>query len=137
VAFPPSFTPIISDPGSVSAAVRSSTGAYRAYLNVTPRQGRERLRGFASFRVHRLGEEHDESVHQETATEGLAFDAGRASCVLDHYATRVGHHHYREIACVVTGRRGGAVVVVAAATTAEWDHFRPLLRRAVASLTVS
>jgi hypothetical protein len=136
VAYPPSFAPILSDPGTVSAAVRSSTGAYRAYLNVTPRQGDERLRGFAGFRVHLLGAEHDESVHQETAAEGLAFEAGRASCVQDHYTTRIGHRHYRELACFVTGRRG-AVVVVAAATVAGWDHFQPLLRRAVASLTVS
>jgi hypothetical protein len=137
MAYPPLFAPIISDPGTVSAAVRSSTGTYRAYLNVTPRQGDERLRGFPGFRVHLLGEEHNTSVHQESAAEGLAFNGGRASCVLDHYLTRIGHRQYRELACFVTGRRGGAVVVVAAATRAEWHHFQPLLRRAVATLTVA
>jgi hypothetical protein len=57
--------------------------------------------------------------------------------VLDDYVTRIGHHHYRELACFVVGSRGGAAVVVAAATIADWGHFEPQLRRAVASFAIS
>jgi hypothetical protein len=135
LSYPAPFAPVTGDPGSVSAAVRSG-GRFRAYLNVTPRQGDERAHGFAAFRAHLLGAEHDRSVHREAAAEGLAFRGGTGSCVLDDYVTRIGHHQYREVACLVTGPRG-ASVVVAAATTREWDRFRPLLRQAVASFTVS
>jgi hypothetical protein len=136
LAYPPGFAPIAGDPGTFSAAVRTTTGSFRAYLNVTPRQGNEELRGFAGFRVDRLAEEHNQSVHEEAAAEGLAFQGGLGSCVLDDYVTRIGHNHYREIACFVIGRHGGAVVVAAAATST-WNRFEPLLRRAVASFAVS
>lgn len=136
VAYPPSFTRINGDAGTVSFAVRTSTGAVRAYLNVTPRQGNERLRGFAAFRVHLLGRDDDQTVHEEAAAEGLMFQGGRGSCVVDNYVTKVGHHRYREIACLVMGQRGAAVVV-ASATAADWSHFEPQLRRAVASFTIS
>ena len=134
--YPPSFAPLTGDPGSISAAVRSGTGPLRVYLNVTPQQGDERARGFAAFRVRLLGSEHDRSVHQAAAAEGLRFRGGTGSCVVDDYVTRIGHNHYREIACFVTGAHG-ASVVVAAATTADWSHFRPVLRQAVNSFAVS
>ncbi len=135
LAYPPSFTPVAGDPGTVSAGVRDGTGPFRAYLNVTPRQGDEQPRGFARFRVRLLGGEHDQSVHEEAAAERLAFQEARGSCVLDDYVTRVGHHRYREIACFVLGRRSGAVIV-AAATTAAWDQFQPLLREAIEGVVV-
>jgi hypothetical protein len=137
LGFPPQFAPFAGDQGTASAAVRDTTGQIVGYLNITPRQGDERLRGFAAFRVHRLADEHDQSVHLEAAAEGLALHGGHRSCVLDDYVTRIGHHHYRELACFVVGRRGGAAVVVAAATDADWGHFEPQLQRAVASFTVS
>jgi hypothetical protein len=137
LGFPPLFGPFAGDPGTASAAVRDASGRIRAYLNITPRQGDERLRGFAAFRVHRLAGEHDQSVHLEAAGQGLAFHGGHRSCVLDDYVTRIGHHHYRELACFVVGSRGGAAVVVAAATIADWGHFEPQLRRAVASFAIS
>ena len=136
LAWPPSFAPIGGDRGTASAAVRDDTGAVHAYLNVTPRQGNERPRGFAAFRAHLLAGEHDQSVRLEGAAEGLAFRGGRGSCVLDDYVTRIGHHHFRELACFVVGQRGGAVVV-AAATTVEWHRFEPQLRRAVATFALS
>ena len=109
---PPQFAPFAGDPGTASAAVRDATGRIDAYLNITPRQGDERLRGFAAFRVHRLADEHDQSVHLEAAARGSALQGGHRSCVLDDYVTRIGHHHYRELACFVVGRsrrrsRGG------------------------------
>jgi hypothetical protein len=137
VGFPPQFAPFAGDRGTASAAVRDATGRIHAYLNVTPRQGDERLRGFAAFRVDRLAGEHDQSVHLEAAAEGLALHGGHRSCVLDDYVTRIGHHHYRELACFVVGSRGGAAVVVAAATIADWGHFESQLQRAVASFAVS
>jgi hypothetical protein len=134
---PPPFAPLAGDPGTASAAVQGATGLIHAYLNVTPRQGDERLRDFATFRVHFLAGEHDQSVHREGAAEGSALHGGHRSCVLDSYVTRIGHHHYRELACFVVGDRGGAAVVVAAAAIADWDHFEPQLRRAVASFAIS
>jgi hypothetical protein len=136
IAFPPSFTPIGGDRGTVSAAVRDDTGRVRAYLNVTPRQGDERQRGFAAFRVHILAGEHDQSVNLEARAEGVTFGGGRGSCLLDDYVTRLGHYHYRELACFVEGHGAGAVVV-AAATVDAWSRYEPLLRQAVASLAVS
>jgi hypothetical protein len=134
---PPSFAPFAGDRGTASTAVRDRADRIRAYLNVTPRQGDERARGFAEYRVRLLAGDHDQSVHLEAAAEGLEFQGGRGSCVLDHYVTRIGHHHYRELACFVVGRRGDAAVIVAAATTADWSRFQKQLRRAVASFALS
>jgi hypothetical protein len=134
---PPRFAPFAGDPGTASAAVRDAGGVIRAYLNLTPRQGDERLRGFAAFRVRRLAREHDQSVHLEAAARGPALHGGRRSCVLDDYVTRIGHNQYRELACLVVGRRGRAAVVVAAATVGDWPGFAPQLEQAVASFTVS
>jgi hypothetical protein len=136
VAYPPSFEPISGDAGTVSFAVRGRTGVVRAYLNVTPRQGPERLRGFAAFRVRLLGRDDDQSVHEEAGAEGLRFQGGRGSCVLDNYVTKVGRHRYREIACFVAGQRGAAVVV-ATATAADWAGYEAQLRRVITSFTIS
>jgi len=136
IAYPPTFAPIGGDAGTVSFAVRSRQNAVRAYLNVTPRQGDETLGDFAAFRVHLIAGDDDLHVRRESAAEGLVFQGGRGSCVTDDYLTRVGHHHYREIACFVVGDRGG-VVVIAAATTAEWNYFKPELHAAIASLAIS
>jgi hypothetical protein len=136
LSYPPSFAPVTGDPGSVSAAVRSPAGLYLAYLNATPQQGAERPHGFAAFRVHLLGEDHDEAVHEEAAAEHVSFQGGRGSCVIDAYVTRMHHRHYREIACLVVGSHA-STVVVAAALKSSWDQFRPLLQRSVAAFTVS
>jgi hypothetical protein len=135
LSVPPSFTPVAGDPRSVSAAVQSRTGKVRAYLNVTPQEGEEHLKGFAAFRVQRLGDE-DTAVHERAAAEGLPFTGGRGSCVIDSYVTRVGGSHYREIACFVVGSRGGSVVVAAAAS-GDWKRFQPILERAVAAFAVA
>jgi hypothetical protein len=134
VPYPPSFAPIPGDPGTVSAAVHDAAGGFLAYVNATPRQGDEALKGFGAFRVGLLRDE-DPLVREEAAGEGLVLRGDRGSCVRDRYVTRIGHHHYREVACLVEGRRGAAVVV-AAATVATWTHFEPLLRAVVASFTV-
>jgi hypothetical protein len=134
---PPSFAPFTGDRGTASTVLLDRVGGIRAYLNVTPRQGNERARGFAEFRFHLLAGDHDQAVHLEAAAEGLAFQGGRGSCVIDDYVTRIGHHHYRELACLVVGRRGGGAVMVAAAKTSDWTRFEKQLRRAIASFALS
>jgi hypothetical protein len=136
LAYPPPFVSVAGDQGTVSAAVLDRDGRFVAYLNVTPRQGREQRHGFAWFRVRVLSEEHDTAVAAERANEGIVFRGGRGSCVVDHYTTRIGHHRYREISCLVVGRRH-ASVIVAAATTDRWKKFRPLLHEVLAAFTVS
>jgi len=136
LGYPPPLVPIGGDTGTVSLAVRANRGTIQAYLNVTPRQGDERLRGFPRFRVQLLGSDDAEAVHEEAGAEHLAFIGGTGSCVVDRYTTKVRHHRYREIACFVTGRRT-EVVIVAAATLRAWPTFKPELERALASFTVS
>jgi hypothetical protein len=66
----------------------------------------------------------------------IPFRGGTGSCVIDDYTTDVGAHHFREIACLVEGGGTGSVVV-AATPLSEWSHFRPVLRRAIASYSVA
>ena len=134
VSYPPTFAPVAGDRGTVSAAMRDAHGTFLAYVNVTPRQGDERLQGFGPFRVGLLRHE-DPTVVQDATEEGLLFHGGRGSCVIDHYVTRIEHNRYREVACLAQGRRGSAVVV-AAAMEPLWKQLFPMLRRVVASFTV-
>jgi hypothetical protein len=136
LSYPPSFMPIAGDRGSASAAVESSTGKILAYVNVTPREGDEQLKGFARFRVHLIGENDDRDVHLDSSAGYLAFRGGTGSCVIDDYLTRVGNNHYKEIACFVVGQHASSVVVAAGAN-ADWTHFLPLLRESVASFRIS
>jgi hypothetical protein len=66
---------------------------------------------------------------------GLYFRGGTGSCLIDDYVTRIGAHHYQEIACLVQGRTS-ASVIVAAAPAAMWAQARPLLLRAVAAYLI-
>jgi hypothetical protein len=134
VSYPPSFTPLVGDTGTVSATVRDVRGRFLAYINVTPRQGDEKLKGFGSFRVGLLRDE-DPMVIQDATQEGLRFHGGLGSCVIDHYVTRIDHNRYREVACLVQGRHGSAVVV-AAAMEGVWRQFGPVLQQVIASFTV-
>jgi hypothetical protein len=136
LAYPPSFRPVGGDPGSVSAAVAAPRGPYLAYLNATPRQGREQPHGFAAFRIALLSQDHDGAVHLEAARERIRLRGGVGSCVMDRYTTRVGHHQYREIACLVVGPHGPGAVVVAAAMTSTWARYERPLETAVAAFTV-
>jgi hypothetical protein len=98
----------------VTAALRDRAGAFHGYLNVTPRQGAEKLEGWAGFRIRRNAEEGDKHVRELAAAEGLRFRDARGSCVIDAYLSSVGSHSYREIACIVAGRHGSSVFVGAA-----------------------
>ena len=135
LSYPPMFRTVGSDPGSVSVAVGQGP-RYVAYLNITPRQGNERLQDFATFRINVLRDDDATHVHEEGAAQNLPFQGGVGSGVFDDYFTRVGHNHYREIAALVTGRHGGWVIVGAALDT-YYGRFRQLLQQAVGSFAVS
>jgi hypothetical protein len=135
LSYPPSLRLLAGDTDAVSAARLRPGGAFRLYLNATPRQGRERLRGWAGFRLRLLRSDDAASARQDAAAQGVRFRGGTGSCVIDDYVTRIGGHHYQEIACLVQGRTS-ASVIVAAAPAARWAQARPLLLRAVAAYLV-
>jgi hypothetical protein len=127
--------PLAGDADAVSAARRGPGGAFQLYLNATPRQGSERLRGWAAFRLRLLRSDDAASAREDAAAERVQFRGGTGSCVIDDYLTRVGARHYQEIACLVRGWTS-ASVIVAAAPAARWARARPLLLQAVAAYLV-
>ena len=133
LSYPSSWQSIPGDSGTVTAALRDRAGLYAGYLNVTPRQGREQLGGWAAFRTHRNAEDGDRQVHELEAAEGIGFTNARGSCVVDQYLSRVGAHRYRELACIVAGR-GHTSVFVGAALVSDWRTLGSVLERAAASL---
>jgi hypothetical protein len=135
LSYPPSLHPLAGDTDAVSAARLGPGGAFRLYLNATPRQGSERLQGWAAFRLSLLRSDDAASARRDAAAEGVKFRGGTGSCVIDDYVTRIGGHHYQEVACLVQGRTS-ASVIVAAAPAAQWAGARPLLLRAVAAYLV-
>ena len=135
LSYPPSLRRIAGDTDAVSAARLSPGGAFELYLNATPRQGAERQQDWAAFRLRLLRSDDAASAHEVSAAEDVKFRGGTGSCVIDAYVTRIGGHHYQEIACLVQGRTS-ASVIVAAAPAARWAQARPLLFRAVAAYLV-
>ena len=135
LSYPPSLRPVAGDRDAVSAARLSPGGTYQLYLNATPRQGTENLRHWAAFRLSLLRSDDAASAHEVAAAQGVKFRGGTGSCVIDNYVTRIGGHHYEEIACLVQGQ-AGASVIVGAAPAATWTQARPLLLRAVAAYLV-
>ena len=131
--YPPGWRPIVGDRGTVSAALRNASGSYLGYLNVTPRQGAERLAGWPAFRARRNAGEGDRSVRIVAAAEGLRLAGAQASCVTDDYLSRVGSHPYREVACILAGPRS-MNVFVGASLIADWPQLRPVLERAAAAV---
>jgi hypothetical protein len=113
----------------VTAALRDGAGVFHGYLNVTPRQGSETLKGWSGFRTRRNAEEGDKHVQEQASAEDLRFREARGSCVIDAYETSVGSHPYREIACIVAGRRGISVFV-GAALRQDWVMLGRILERA-------
>jgi hypothetical protein len=135
LSYPPSLHPLGGDTDAVSAARLSPGGAFQLYLNATPRQGSERLQGWAAFRLRLLRSDDAASARRDADAEGVKFRGGTGSCVIDDYVTRTGGHHYQEVACLVQGRTS-ASVIVAAAPASQWVRARPLLLRAVAAYLV-
>jgi hypothetical protein len=135
LSYPPSLRPVNGDTDAVSAARVSPAGVFQLYLNATPWQGAEQLRGWAAFRLRLLTADDAASARELAAAQGVTFRGGTGSCVIDTYVTRAGAHHYQEIACLVQGR-ASASVIVAATPAATWAQASPLLLRALAAYQV-
>jgi hypothetical protein len=135
LSYPPSLHQIGGDTDAVSAARLGPGGAFQLYLNATPRQGSEQLKGWAAFRLKLLRSDDAAAAHQVAAAEGIRFRGGTGSCVIDTYLTRIGDHQYQELACYVQGSTS-ASVIIAAAPAAQWARERPLLLQAVAAYQV-
>jgi hypothetical protein len=123
---PPGWPSVEGDAGTISFALRDPAGRYLGYLNVTPRQGEERLHGWAAFRLARNREEGDRGVRELAAREGVAFRGARGSCLIDDYVSRAGANRYRELACLVQGPHT-ASVLIAAALRPDWGRIAPSL----------
>jgi hypothetical protein len=135
LSYPPSLRPAGGDADAASAAQVSPEGVFRLYLNATPRQGDEQLRGWAAFRLRLLTADDAASARELAAAQGVAFRGGTGSCVIDTYVTRIGARRYQEIACLVQGQ-ASASASVAAAPAATWAQASPLLLQAVAAYQV-
>ena len=131
LAYPPGWTSIKTDPGTASVALLGRGGAIDAYLNATPRQGKETLANWSHFRPAHNKNEGNRNLRLIAASTNLEFRSGRGSCVIDDYTTSKAR--YREIACLVAGPTSSAVIV-AAARTALWDQHAVTLERAVSSV---
>ena len=122
---------IVSDPGTRTAAIRSSGGHIVGYLNATPRQGDESLAGWSSFRIEHNQEEGDTNVKLVAAADNLMFRGGHGSCVIDDYRSSSGHQ-YREVACIVAGTKA-TTVIVGAAPPQDWHSQSPAIERAISA----
>ena len=131
-AYPGSWRPIRTDPGTASVALIGHAGNIRGYLNATPRQGTETLANWPSFRIQHLREEESsKDVRLIASAHGLEFRSGRGSCVIDSY--RTSRTRYREIACLVAGARSSSVLVGAAPSKTGAQQ-AGTIERAIASL---
>jgi hypothetical protein len=136
LAYPPAMHLVEGDRGTVSAAQLNRSGRYLLYLNATPRQGDETLQNWPSFRVSHLLDDDASVAHELASVIGVRFlGGGTGVCVSDTYVTKVGAHHFTEIACFVLGLTS-ASVIIAAAPTASWPSSSSLLRRAIAGYQV-
>jgi hypothetical protein len=131
-AYPGSWRPIRTDPGTASVALIGQGHLIRGYLNATPRQGTETLANWPSFRIEHLrDDESSKDVRLIAGAHGLRFRSGRGSCVIDSY--RTSRARYREIACLVAGAHTSSVIV-GAATAKTWARQAETVERAIASL---
>jgi hypothetical protein len=131
LTYPLRWRSIRSDPGTVSAALRSGKGRIRGYLNATPKEGAETLSNWSAFRVDHNRDEGDADVKLVASGTNLRFRRARGSCVVDDYRSSSGRS-YREIACIVAGARA-TTVVVGAAPPARWPWQGPVIERAISS----
>jgi hypothetical protein len=130
--YPPGWTAIPGDNGTITRSLRAPSGPYLGYLNATPQQGTEQLHGWAAFRVDHNREEGDTQVRQVAAAEGLPFTNAHGSCVIDDYLSKVGSNPYREIACLVTGHNHSDVFI-GAALKPNWPALSRSIERAASA----
>jgi len=129
---PPGFHAVAGDRGTLTAVLFGRGGADLGYLNVTPRQGVERLVGWPKFRLEHLREDDARSAREERAAQLVGTGTALRSCVVDDYVTRVGGHRFHEVACLVVQHSAGSVIV-AATPTGDPAHVWAVLQRAVAA----
>jgi hypothetical protein len=127
--YPPSWRSLHGDPGTATAALRRSDGAYLGYLNITPRQGEESLANWPSFRVEHNREEGDTDVKELAFARSLHFRTGHGTCIKDSYLGGTGDR-YVEVACLIAGSRT-SVVAVGAAPPSDWPKQAATLERAI------
>jgi hypothetical protein len=132
LSVPPRFRAVRGDPGTATLALLGPDGTYLGYLNVTPRQGNERLGGWAVFRLAHLRGDGSISARQDGAVESVRTGQSLRSCVTDDYVTEIGHHRFHEVACLVTTTSAGSVVV-AATPWGDPAHLWTQLERTVAA----
>jgi hypothetical protein len=128
LAYPPGWTAIRTDPGTVSVALRGNGGQIDGYLNLTPKQGAETLANWSRFRPRKNRAEGARNVRLLAATSAAHFRSAHGSCVIDAYTTSLST--YQEIACLVSGP-GSSNVVVATAPARLWQERSAVLERAV------
>jgi len=131
MAYPSSWKPIRTDPGTVTSALRDGDGDIHGYLNATPQQGDETLDDWARFRPDHNADEGDVELSPIAAATNLKFRSGRGSCLIEDYRTS-SDHAYREIACIVAGQRA-TTVIVGAAPPDQWHSQAPAIERAISS----
>jgi hypothetical protein len=129
---PPGFRTVTGDPGTLAAALLGPDGAYLGYLNVTPLQGGERLDSWPGFRLEHLRDDDASSAREDAAAPLVRTGGALRSCIVDDYVTRVGGHHFHEVACLVMQHSAGSVIV-AATPSGDPAHVWALLERAVAA----
>jgi hypothetical protein len=130
-AYPRTWRPIRTDPGTASVALLGHGRSIRGYLNLTPRQGTETLANWPSFRIEHQGDEGSTDVRRIASAHGLTFRTGHGTCVIDSY--RTSRARYREIACLVAGTRTSSVIV-GAAPSKTWAQHAETIERAIATL---
>lgn len=122
------------DVGTVTAALRDRAGRYVGYLNLTPRQGAERVSNWTAFRPAHDRDEGDRRVRLMAAGARLRFRDGKGACVKDSYATSSGER-YVELACLIDGRHPS--VVVGAAPPGRWPSQAATIERAIGGVTIA
>jgi hypothetical protein len=119
------------DAGTVTAVLQDAEHEFLGYLNLTPRQGDERLSTWASFRTRHNRLEGDRRVTELAGATGLRFRSGHGSCIRDAYTTGTGNR-YIELACLVQRSTSG-FVIVGAAPPRTWPSIAPKIERAISA----
>jgi hypothetical protein len=132
--YPPGWRPARGDVGTATVVLTDAKGRFVGYLNLTPKQGKETLANWSTFRVDHNHDEGDSQVKRLAAASNLTFPTGRGSCVKDQYVT-VSHAHYVELACIVSSRRTTAVIV-GAAPPDSWPRVGGDIARAILGVSV-
>lgn len=133
MAYPPGWHTVAGDAGTATVALQNADDDFLGYLNLTPRQGDETLRGWAAFRVgHNVGE-GDRDIRTLAAARDLRFRTGRGTCIRDAYVTASGAQ-FIELACLVAGPNATSVIV-GAAPPREWARMSLVIERAISAFT--